>query len=308
MFRNRLLKVYRHRSKVARKQGVTCYRLYDRDLPEFPMIIEVYEGKVYVAEYESRHKLTEEEYATWWEECLEVIKEVMEVTEDELFTRIRHRKKGREGQYQRVADEHAFFQVQEGGLKFWVNLSDYVDTGLFLDHRITRGMVKEEARGKAVLNLFCYTGSFSVYAAAGGAERVCSVDLSNTYLNWARRNFALNGWEGMGNFTFEKADVLEYIRSAKHDRYDLIIVDPPTFSNSKMMEGTWDIQRDHADMLNRLKEWLLPEGRIYFSTNYRRFELERERLEYSFVKDITLATTPFDFAGKLQRQCFIFSV
>jgi 23S rRNA (cytosine1962-C5)-methyltransferase len=234
-----------------------------------------------------------------------VIREVLAVDEGSLFTRMRQRKEGREGQYTKLGEENAFFTVEEAGLKFRVNLSDYLDTGLFLDHRITRSMVRQESAGKKVLNLFCYTGSFSVYAAAGGATNVCSVDMSNTYLEWARKNFELNGFAAEPRFTFVRADVTEFLHSVVHERYDLIVVDPPTFSNSKMMEGTWDIQRDHVWMLNALRDWLLPGGRVYFSTNYRRFILNREELKFSQIKDITRATTPFDFAGKLQRQCFV---
>lgn len=305
MFRNRLAKVHRHLDRVARKQGIGCYRLYDRDLPEFPLIIEIYEGKVYVAEYRSHHTLSEEAYALWWAESLQVIREVLAVDERSLFTRMRQRKEGREGQYTKIGEENAFFTVEEGGLKFRVNLSDYLDTGLFLDHRITRSMVRQASAGKKVLNLFCYTGSFSVYAAAGGATHVCSVDLSNTYLDWARKNFVLNGFAEGPNYTFVRSDVTEFLHSDMHDRYDLIVVDPPTFSNSKMMEGTWDIQRDHVMLLNQLRDWLAPDGKVYFSTNYRKFQLNREELKFTHIKDITRTTTPFDFAGKLQRQCFL---
>src|SRR6202012_5400469 len=172
MFRNRLEKVWRHVSKLARRQGVTCYRVYDHDLPEFPFCVELYEDKVYLAEYQRRHGMTEEEHTSWLESCLPAIIDVLEVPDDRLYFRERGRKAGRLDQYEKLASEQEFFTVKEAGLSFRVNLTDYLDTGLFLDHRITRGMVRAEATNRKVLNLFCYTGSFSVYAAAGGAARV----------------------------------------------------------------------------------------------------------------------------------------
>lgn len=304
MFRNRLVKVYRHLHKLARKQQISCYRIYDRDLPEFPLIIDIYDQHVLVTEYQSHHSLTEEEYEQWWEGCLQVITEVLERSPEQIYEKSRHRKAGRLGQYQRMGEEQAFYTVEEGGLKFRVNLSDYLDTGLFLDHRITRGWVKEQSAGKRVLNLFCYTGSFSVYAAAGNAAEVVSVDLSNTYLNWARENFLLNGFEGP-QYDFVKADVKQFLPSLPANRFDLVVMDPPTFSNSKMMKDFLDIQRDHADLLNQVLRTLVPGGKLYFSTNYRKFILEKEKIAASVIKDITKATTPFDFQGKLLRWCFL---
>lgn len=304
MFRNRLLKVHRHLSKLARRQGVSCYRLYDRDLPEFPLIIEVYGSRVYLAEYQSHHQLSEDAYALWWSGCVEVVKEVLQVSGSDIFQKTRKRKAGRNDQYQKFSDDENFFVVEENGLKFWVNLSDYIDTGLFLDHRMTRQMVREQSPGKRVLNLFCYTGSFSVYAASGGARQVVSVDLSNTYLNWAQRNFQVNGLNEPGSYSFIKADVLRYLQEVKPGSFDIVILDPPTFSNSKMMEGFLDIQRDHVTLINDCLHVLDTGGILYFSTNLRKFILEREGIESASITDITKATTPFDFAGKLQRWCY----
>jgi 23S rRNA (cytosine1962-C5)-methyltransferase len=196
MFRNRLTKVYRHTGKLARRQGITCYRVYDHDLPEFPFCIEIYEDKIYVAEYKRKFEMAEQAHEEFLEESLVIISEVLELPTDNIYIKERQRKPGRLGQYQKIGEEQANFIVQEAGLKFKVNLSDYLDTGLFLDHRITRRMVKEEAADKRVLNLFCYTGSFSVYAASGGAAVVTSVDLSKTYLQWAEENMTLNGVKG----------------------------------------------------------------------------------------------------------------
>ncbi len=305
MFKNRLTKVYKHLHKVARRQDITCYRLYDRDLPEFPLTIELYENNIYLAEYRSKHNLTEEEYQQWLDGCLTVISEVMELPPENIYTKERKRKEGRLDQYQRVGAEQDFFVVKEGSLFFKVNLSDYLDTGLFLDHRITRSMVKDKSAGKKVLNLFCYTASFSVYAAAGGADEVVSVDLSNTYLNWAEENFRLNGMTDPLRFKFVKADVKQYLDNLPAAYFDIVIMDPPTFSNSKMMKDFLDIQRDHPELLNKVIAATKPGGLIYFSTNSRKFVLEKEMIKATSIKDITKATTPFDFEGKLLRWCYL---
>ena len=302
MFRNRLQKVWRHVSKLAKRQGVTCYRVYDHDLPEFPLCIELYEDKVYLAEYQRRHGMSEEEHGAWLESCVPVIVEVLEIPDERIYFRERRRKAGRLDQYEKLASEQEFFEVREAGLSFRVNLTDYLDTGLFLDHRITRGMVRQEAAEKRVLNLFCYTGSFSVYAAAGGAVAVDSVDLSKTYLAWAEENLKLNGFSGGARFIH--ADVKQWLDAAPEDWYDLVVMDPPTFSNSKRMKDFLDIQRDHPELINKTLRAMRPGGVLYFSTNFRRFQLEAEKIMAASVKDITNATTPFDFQGKLFRWCY----
>lgn len=304
MFRNRLTKVYRHIGKQARRQGITCYRVYDHDLPEFPFCIEIYEENIYLAEYKRRHSLTEEEHEQWLEDCIQVISEILELPSDNVYIKQRQRKAGRLGQYQRVATEGAFFEAKEAGLTFKVNLSDYLDTGLFLDHRITRGMARAEAAGKRVLNLFCYTASFSVYAAAGGATAVTSVDLSKTYLKWGEENMELNKLYDPLKHFYIHADVKQYLDTLKPDSFDLVIMDPPTFSNSKRMLDFLDIQRDHVELINKTLRAMSDGGILYFSTNYRKFILDQENIQSSSIKDITKATTPFDFQGKLHRQCF----
>lgn len=304
MFKNRLEKVHRHLNKLAKKKGVSCFRLYDRDLPEFPLIIEKYGNNIYLAEYRSKHQLTEEEYEKWLNDCLPIISEVTGIEIGNIFIKLRKRKSSRSSQYQKIAEEKEFFVVQEDGLFFLVNLSDYLDTGLFLDHRITRKMVRSQSSEKKVLNLFCYTGSFSVFAAAGGASEVISVDLSNTYLSWAEENFKLNKLEGQGKYKFIKADVKQYLDELPNDYFDIVIMDPPTFSNSKMMKDFLDIQRDHVDLLNKVLAATKKGGTVYFSTNSRKFELDSNKLQASTIKDITKATTDFDFQGKLLRWCF----
>lgn len=304
MFRNRLTKVYRHLSRIARRQGVSCYRVYDHDLPEFPFCIELYGDRLYVAEYDRRHGLTEEEHQLWFEASLAIMADVMEVDPERIYSKLRRRKQGRLGQYQKLQEEKEEFEVEESGLKFLVNLTDYLDTGLFLDHRLTRARVREEASGKRVLNLFAYTGSFSVYAAAGGASRVVTADLSNTYLNWAGRNLTLNGFADREKYSLVQADVLALLTQLDAGSFDLIIMDPPTFSNSKKMEGFLDIQRDHVQLINQCLQLLDQGGVLYFSTNARKFQLQESAIRSTGIRDITRATTPFDFEGRLFRWCF----
>ena len=308
MFRNRLTKMYRHVAKLARRQEVSCYRIYDHDLPEFPFCIERYEDKLYLAEYQRRHGMTDEEHAAWLESCVPTVSEVLETPDEQIFYRERRRKAGRLDQYEKLASEQEFFVVKEAGLSFRVNLTDYLDTGLFLDHRMTRGMVRQEAAGKRVLNLFCYTGSFSVYAAAGGAVQIDSVDLSKTYLNWAEENMALNrpaaGLADAATQRFIHADVKQWLDELPPGGYDLVVMDPPTFSNSKRMKDFLDIQRDHVELINKTVRAMTAGGVLYFSTNYRKFQLETDKIVAASVRDITNATTPFDFQGKLFRYCY----
>jgi 23S rRNA (cytosine1962-C5)-methyltransferase len=303
MFRNRLDKVYRHLSKQARKQGIHCFRFYDHDLPEFPFIIEQYENKLYVSEYQRRHNMSDEAHDAWLEASLQVVSEVTSIVVEDIYTKLRRRIVNRAVQYRKTAEEREEVVVEEGGLKFLVNLTDYLDTGLFLDHRLTRGMVREQCSEKRVMNLFCYTGSFSVYAAAGGASEVTSVDLSKTYLDWAERNMKLNFLDFAGH-RIVHADVKQYLKQCEPGSYDIIVMDPPTFSNSKRMEDTLDTQRDHVELINDCLRILTTHGVLYFSTNYTRFQLQADAIHSNQIKDITKATTPFDFAGKLKRQCY----
>lgn len=303
MFDNRLKKVLRILSKQAKQQGVSCYRLYDRDLPEFPLIIDVYGQEVLVTEYRSSHRLTEEEYERWFNDSLEVVQHVLGKELSQIHIKERKRKESRQDQYQKTDNRQAFIEVQEGGLKFLVNLTDFLDTGLFIDHRLTRAKVAQQSKDKRVLNLFCYTGSFSVYAAHGGAGEVVSVDLSNTYLDWAKKNMELNGFKG-DQYVFVKADVLQWLDKCEASYYDLIVLDPPTFSNSKMMKDVFDIQEMHVDLINQCIEKLAPNGILYFSTNARKFEMNEAMIK-GRVENITTATIPFDFKGKLLRWCYV---
>jgi 23S rRNA (cytosine1962-C5)-methyltransferase len=305
MFYNRLLKVYKHKSKQAKRLNVSCYRIYDHDLPEFPFAIELYEDKIYVAEYRRRHGMNDEEHEEWLQQSFKIISEVLNIPVENIYSRERKRLSHRESQqYEKQNFAQQFLTIQENGLKFLINLTDYLDTGLFLDHRTTREMVRKESKNKNVLNLFCYTGSFSVYAAAGEATTVTSVDLSKTYLEWAKDNFAINQFKDEKKYFFIHADVLDYLKTLKPNSFDLIIIDPPTFSNSKRMKDFFDVQKDHVTIINDALFALSQNGSIYFSTNYSKFILDEASIKASSIQNITKATTPFDFQGKLKRFCF----
>jgi 23S rRNA (cytosine1962-C5)-methyltransferase len=307
MFRNRLRKVFRHMSKSAKRQAVSCYRIYDHDLPEFPFCIEKYESWLYIAEYRRNHHMSDEEHDQWIEECKKIIEEITSVPTDQVVLRTRKRKSSRDDQYQKLDDEKEYKIITEQGLKFKINLTDYLDSGLFLDHRLTRELVRNQSKGKKILNLFCYTGSFSVYAAAGEASEVVSVDLSKTYLKWATENMELNGFYDPARHLFVHEDVKQWLPTLPPNYFDLVIMDPPTFSNSKRMHDFLDIQRDYPELINQTLDAMKPGGNLYFSTNFSRFQMQPELLLDCSVKDITKSTTPFDFAGKLNRFCFLIS-
>jgi len=306
MFENRLLKNYKHRLKQAKRQNISCWRLYDHDLPEFPICIELYEDYIYIAEYNRRHALTDEEHEVWLEETKKIIENMTQVPIEKMFLRVRKRMSHREGQYEKAEEVIAskIITVQENGHQFLVNLNDYLDTGLFLDHRITRQIVAEQAPQKNVLNLFSYTSSFSVYCAAAGARSVTSVDLSKTYLQWSQDNFALNKLINPSSYYFIHADVKQYLKTLPSNEFDLVIMDPPTFSNSKRMKDILDIQMDHVELINDVLKAMKPGATLYFSTNFSRFVLDTEQIHSTQIKDITKATTPFDFDGRLKRWCY----
>lgn len=305
MFRNRLSKVFKHKSKLARRQQILCYRIYDHDLPEFPFSIELYEDQLYIAEYLRRHGMEDEVHDAWMDECKEIIAEIVGIPIERMNFKLRKRMSHKDEQYEKISTEKEYSTVLEDGLKFLVNLTDYLDTGLFLDHRITRKMVRNTCANKRVLNLFCYTGSFSVYAAAGGASSVTSVDLSKTYLAWAEDNMTINLFKDKQAYQFIHADVKQYLKTLQPNSFDLVIMDPPTFSNSKRMKDILDIQRDHAELINDVLGAMTPGGQLYFSTNFVRFQLDATAIHSTQIKDITKATTPFDFEGKLKRWCYL---
>jgi 23S rRNA (guanine2445-N2)-methyltransferase / 23S rRNA (guanine2069-N7)-methyltransferase len=309
MFANRLRKNLKLLDAWALREQVECFRVYDADMPEYAFAIDLYgrEGRhAYVQEYAPPKTVNQESARERRREALAVLPEVLAVPPQHVHSRVRKPQKGTL-QYEKresVAERHA---VRENGLKFWVNFRDYLDTGLFLDHRIMRQMLREWARDTDFLNLFCYTGSATVYAAAGGARSTTSVDLSNTYLDWAHENLLLNGFGGAEHELF-RADCLEWLESQSvwGPRFDLIFVDPPTFSNSKRMEGVLDVQRDHVGMIRRSLKLLRPGGRLVFSTNYTRFKLDTEALADLAIEDITAKTIPKDFERHASiHRCFV---
>jgi 23S rRNA (guanine2445-N2)-methyltransferase / 23S rRNA (guanine2069-N7)-methyltransferase len=278
-------------------------------MPEYAFAIDLYgrEGRhAYVQEYAPPKTVNLESARERRREVLAVLPEVLAVPPQHVHSRVRKPQKGTQ-QYEKresVAERHV---MRENGLKFWVNFRDYLDTGLFLDHRIMRQMLGEWARDTDFLNLFCYTGSATVYAAAGGARSTTSVDLSNTYLDWAHENLLLNGFGGAEHELF-RADCLEWLESQSvwGPRFDLIFVDPPTFSNSKRMEGVLDVQRDHVGMIRRSLKLLRPGGRLVFSTNYTRFKLDTAALVDLAIEDITAKTIPRDFERHADiHRCFV---
>ena len=302
-FGNRLKKRARHLRRWPSRRGITCYRLYGRDIPEVPLAVDFYEGRLHIAEYERPHDRSPAEHLDWLDLMAETAARVLEIPRELVFLKTRRRQKGG-SQHGVLANEHQVFVVSEGGLKFEVNLSDYIDTGLFLDHRLTRQWVRERSRGRRMLNLFAYTGSFSVYAADGGAVSTTSVDLSNTYLDWAERNLRQNGFTG-GEHRSVREDVLEFLeRHNDIDRYDLIVADVPTFSNSKRTDEVWDVQWRHVELINRLLELLSGDGELLFSTNYRKFRLFEKDLRAGRVEDLTGATIPEDFRDQKIHKCW----
>jgi 23S rRNA (guanine2445-N2)-methyltransferase / 23S rRNA (guanine2069-N7)-methyltransferase len=305
-FQNRLVRMAKHWKKWARRQGITCFRLYDRDMPEVPLAIDWYEGHLHVAEYVRPHDRTEVEHAMWLERMLEIAAEALAVEPQHIELKRRRRQRGK-AQYERTADEGRRLVVQEGGHRLEVNLSDYLDTGLFLDHRLTRAMVEREAQGKRFLNLFGYTGAFTVYAAAGGAAETTTVDLSQTYLDWCRRNLQLNGFD-LRKHHLLREDALSYLRRLPQRRggaFDLAVVDPPTFSNSKATQLDWDVARDHPELLNLVLRQMAAGGKIYFSTNFRRFKLRPEEIFGATIHEISRQTVPPDFRNKRIHRCWI---
>jgi 23S rRNA (guanine2445-N2)-methyltransferase / 23S rRNA (guanine2069-N7)-methyltransferase len=309
MFANRLRKNLQRLDPWAEREHIDCYRVYDADMPEYAFAIDLY-GRgarhAYVQEYAPPKTVNQESARERRREVLAVLPEVLGLPLAQVHSRVRKPQKGAE-QYEKresVAERHA---VQEGGLKFWVNFRDYLDTGLFLDHRIMRGMLRSWAKDGDFLNLFCYTGSASIYAAAGGARSTTGVDLSNTYLDWAHENLLLNGFAG-DNHELYRADCLAWLeeQESRGPRFDLIFVDPPTFSNSKRMEGVLDVQRDHVGMIRRSLKLLRPAGRLVFSTNYTRFKLDSAGLADLAIEDVSAATIPKDFERHARiHHCFV---
>jgi len=300
-FRNRLLKNRKQINRWRKKENVDCYRLYDADLPDYSVAIDVYEGEkrwVHVQEYEAPKTIEEAKAKMRIREIISIIPEVLDVTLDEIFLKARRRQKGTE-QYEKLGEQKNFHKVREGQGEFLVNFEDYLDTGLFLDHRPVRRRIAEESQGKSLLNLFAYTGSVSVHAALGGASRTVTVDMSRTYLDWAERNMQLNGLlkaDGANRHSFIQADCVKWLDQQSYpEKFDIVFVDPPSFSNSKRMSDVFDVQRDHAGVLRQSMKFLAKGGVLYFSNNLRGFKLDADLQDEFLVSDITAESIPVDF-------------
>ncbi|MDR3343339.1 MAG: class I SAM-dependent methyltransferase [Treponema sp.] len=317
MLYNRIQKRFRHLKKWARRVGTDAFRLYDRDIPEIPLVLDLYGKGVSGALYERPYEKDEAEEHRWLHDMAAAISAALEIPLAQVFLKQRKRQRGT-AQYDKLRDRHFTQDVHEGGLVFRVNLSDYLDTGLFLDARRMRALVRAEATGKKVLNLFCYTAAFSVHAAAGGAAEVDSVDLSNTYLDWAAVNFGLNHYgavkidpgvryrnTALPPLRLISRDVLCFLSEAAQARlsWDIIILDPPVFSNSKKMTSTLDVRRDHQGLISQCLNLLTLGGTLWFRINARHFRLNPEDFPGVDLRDMQSHTMDEDFKGKRLSPC-----
>ncbi|QQX82183.1 bifunctional 23S rRNA (guanine(2069)-N(7))-methyltransferase RlmK/23S rRNA (guanine(2445)-N(2))-methyltransferase RlmL [Shewanella sp. KX20019] len=293
-FANRLKKNFKQLQKWAKKEGIDSYRLYDADLPEYNVAIDLYLDHVVIYEYAAPSEIPESVSKRRLTDVLIALPHAIGIDPNNIVLKTRERKKGI-SQYEKMTANKLELITTEYGAKFKLNLKEYLDTGLFLDHRLTRKMVGAKSKGRSVCNLFAYTGTASVHAAIGGATSVTTVDMSNTYINWAKENFALNGLND-DKYQFVQANCLQWIKRT-HDRFDLIFIDPPTFSNSKRMEDSFDVLRDHVPLLSNLIKILNPGGEIIFSNNKRKFKMEIADLEAAgmVVKNIDNQTLPLDY-------------
>ncbi len=303
LFAVRLRKRAKHLRRWPSRRGITCFRVYERDIPEIPLVVDRYENSLHITEYDRPHDRDPAQHGNWLDLMATTAAEALEIPKANVFFKRRTRQRGNT-QHDKVADTKQRLEVHEGGLKFLVNLADYVDTGLFLDHRITRAMVRDMADGKTFLNLFAYTGAFTVYAAAGGAKQTTTVDLSRSYLDWARDNMRLNGFTGPEH-EYIASDVGQFIANHPRDqRYDLIVVDPPTYSNSKRTEQDFNVQEDAVPMLNNLLPLVRSGGVIYFSNNFRKFKFDQAAINASEIHEISKQTVPEDFRNRRIHRCW----
>ena len=321
MLGDRLVKRMKHLAKWGRRQGISCFRLYERDIPDHPLVIDWFgdestediarDGDAVVWFHQRTRDETPEETAAYQLAACEEIRGSLGLAPERLFVKQRGRQRDEEGgrsQYEKLDARRACKTVTEHGARFEVNLSDYLDVGLFLDHRPNRRAIQERARGKRVLNLFAYTGAFSVHARIGGALRTTTVDLSRTYLEWYRRNLELNGFDEDEDHLAVQADCLQWLEDGPVDEesYDIVICDPPTFSNSKRMKSdSFSVERDHAYLLGQVARYVAPGGEVFFSTNSRGFELSPETTPEGFgVHEITHRSVPEDFRNRTIHRCW----
>lgn len=299
---NRLRKNGKQLLKWAKKGKINCFRLYDRDLPEFNFSVDIYDKWIHVQEYAPPKTIEEKVAKQRFNLGLAVIREVFGVNRDRIFIKTRSRQRGKT-QYQKKGSSQKMYVVQEGKCYFLVNFTDYLDTGLFLDHRPIRHQIGEMSRGKRFLNLFGYTGTATIHAAVNGAASTTTVDLSAKYLDWARQNLSLNGLAGTDH-QFIKADCVKWLKE-NSGRFDLIFIDPPTFSNTKKEKRVFDVQQDHAELIKLAMGMLAKDGLLVFSTNFRKFILDQSLAERYKVNDISKKTIPLDFKrNSLIHKCW----
>ncbi len=308
LFSNRIAKRYKHLKKWAKRESVNCFRLYDKDIPEIPLCLDIYIDTDTIMHavlflYERPYEKDENEELAWLDAMENCIVQVLNIKKDHIFTKRRKRQK--DGQYEKTTNKETFITVKEYDSIFLINLSSYLDTGLFFDHRPLRGMVKNQSEGKRVLNLFCYTGSFSVHAASGGAKCIDSVDLSKTYLSWAAKNFELNNLRDKARHHIINEDVFTFLKKTS-STWDIIVLDPPTFSNSKKTETVLDVNRDYADCIKLCIKCLTKDGILYFSTNSRTLKFDESLFSNNNVEitDITMQTIPEDFRNTKIHRCW----
>lgn len=299
-FKNRIRKNYRHVRKWAKRTGTDCFRIYDRDIKEYPLAIDFYAGRFAVQHF-SFDRDNDEPDPEFKEEIDQTLNSIFGATPDVIYWRSRI-KRGKVEQYEKLGEEKEFFIVHEYGVKFKVNLIDYLDTGLFLDHRETRQIVAKDSKGKRLLNLFAYTCSFSVQAAHAGASFTKSVDMSNTYTDWGRDNFLLNGIS-LKNNPIVRADCLKFLEE-ETEKYDVIVIDPPTISRSKKMDQMFDIQVDYVDLIRQALRLLNEGGTIYFSTNSRKFVFDASLFGSCTIREISEKTIPLDFHNQKIHRCW----
>ncbi|MEL6106117.1 MAG: bifunctional 23S rRNA (guanine(2069)-N(7))-methyltransferase RlmK/23S rRNA (guanine(2445)-N(2))-methyltransferase RlmL [Planctomycetota bacterium] len=307
LFAVRLKKRAKHLRRWPTKRAITCFRLYERDIPEIPLVVDRYEDHLHLSEYERPHDRDPAQHANWLDLMASTAAEALDVSPQHVHFKRRGRQR-EHSQHEKVDDSGNRIVVNEGGLKFWVNLQDYVDTGLFLDHRVTRSMVRDLAKDKWFLNLFAYTGSFTVYATDGGARKTTSVDLSKTYTSWTKDNLRLNGFlddRRQDGHQLIAGDVNEFLDShPAGERYDLVVFDPPTYSRSKKTESDWNVQTDAVPMLQKLLPLVRKGGVIFFSNNFRRFKFDPSELEVSECHEISRQTVPEDFRNRRIHRCW----
>jgi 23S rRNA (cytosine1962-C5)-methyltransferase len=322
MFANRLANRMRHLAKWGRRQGISCFRLYERDIPDYPAIVDWYadadasniatDGDAVVWLFERTKDDTPEETETYRRHAKAEILSGLGIPAERLHIKHRGRQRSEAGgreQYERIDTAEHTKIVDEHGLRFEINLSDYLDVGLFLDHRPMRRAIAERCRGKRVLNLFAYTGAFSVHARSGGAAATTTIDLSRTYMDWYTRNLALNGWTLDDAHRSVQADCLAWLQQGPRDaneRFDIVICDPPTFSNSKRMKAdSFAIQRDLSELVHVVSRFVAPGGELIFSTNARRIDFSETAIPHGFgCKEISNRSVPDDFRNKKIHRCW----